>query len=162
MILNRCTKKPFNITNSYLKFFIGFMWNLETVDAIQELQRNLCNFVGMVISVSLRKSAHYHVSIANCFYLSQNGTKFTLEIVRIFTEERRLVSVLIWFLPYIRHNVRWCRQIVYTRYSASQQPVKKKPHRIHIMTSKMWKKTDFFFDIYEFKNLISYFVLNLW
>lgn len=95
MILIDARKKLINITNSYLKFFIGFMWNLETVDAIQELQRHLCNFVGMVISVSFRKSAHYHVSIANCFYLSQNGTKSTLEIVRIFTEERRLVSVFV-------------------------------------------------------------------
>lgn len=95
MILNRCTKKPFNVTNSYLKFFIGFMWDLETVDAIQKLQRHLCDFVGMVISVSFRKSAHYHVSIANCFYLSQNETKFTVEIVRIFTEVCRLVSVFV-------------------------------------------------------------------
>lgn len=37
-----------------------------------------------------------------------------------------------------------------------------KIYRIYIMISKMWKKIDFFFDIYKFKNFILYFVLNLW
>lgn len=39
---------------------------------------------------------------------------------------------------------------------------KKKIYSIYIMISKMWKKIDFFFDIYKFKNFILYFVLNLW